>query len=215
MDLAIEYLITSGFSSTDRIPRLRQAYDDMENGRRLWIRSQTNVTSGIPFGFTQFILATHYLINHPNAYFMYHVGSAANYGGQPYGNFTNTHWHPNMEINIGQPVVRADTDYWGATNTNRFFTVQSGAGYAVLGREYTNALVLTKYGQGGIANVGANPVTISLNGTYYRLQADNSYGAPITSITLGDIEGAILVKDPNLQGPSRPVNVSATVQISP
>ncbi len=197
MHLSIEYLITST-SNTNRIPRFVQAYDDMENGREMFIRSQTNLAppTEIPYNFTGFILASHYLINHPNAHFMYHVGNAGNYGGYPYGNFKTTHWHKNMEINIGVPIAKTGTDYWGDTDTNRFYEFASGSGYKVLAREYSYALVLAKFGSGGWDNIGNNPTTLDLGGEYYPLLADNTNGPAITSITLGSSEGVILLKSP-------------------
>ncbi len=197
MHVSIEYLITST-SNTNRIPRLVQAYDDMENGREMFIRSQTNYAppTEIPYNFISFILSTHYLINHPNAHFMYHAGNAGNYGGYPYGNFEATHWHKNMEINIGIPKVQAKTDYWGDTNTNRFYEFASGTGYKILAREYSYALVLANFGSGGWENIGNNPITIDLGDEYYPLLADNTNGPAITSITLGQSEGVILLKSP-------------------
>ncbi len=196
MDLSIEYLVTSG-ARQDDIQYLKLIYDDMDNGRLFFIRSQTNYgpPTIIPFAFTQFSLATHYLINHENAHFMYHYGNAGNYGGYPYGNPEPTHWHQNMEVNIGQPVARIQADYWGDSNTDRFFTFAQGDTYTVLGREYSNALVLSKFSQvGGWGNIGNNPTTHQLGDTYYPLLADNTLGSPITSVTLGTSEGIILMK---------------------
>ncbi len=215
MDLSIEYLITTT-SNTKRIVRLQQLYDDMENGRKFFIRSQTNYSPAraIPFGFTQFILATHYLINHPNASFFYHYGNAGNYGGYPYGNPRPTHWNRNMEVNIGVPVTRQKNDYWNTPNTNRFYEFSSGSGYVILAREYSNALVLAKFGRGGFSNIGTNSASYQLPGKFYRLRADNTYGPAITSITLGESEGAILIKDPALPGPKAPKNLQIQINIS-
>ncbi len=198
MDLSIEYLVTTT-TSENEITYLKQIYDDMDNGRLFFIRSQTNFAPPtiIPFAYTQFILATHYLINHKNAHFMYHYGSAGNYGGNPYGNPKPTHWHPNMEVNIRQPVIRQQEDYWGETNTDRFFIFEQGADYTILAREYRDALVLSKFAKvGGWANIGNNPTTHDLGREYYPLLADNTNGEVITSITLGTTEGAILLKSP-------------------
>ncbi len=198
MDLSVEYLITTT-TSANEIMYLKQLYDDMDNGRLFFIRSQTNFAppTNIPFAYIQFIMATHYLINHENAHFMYHYGNAGNYGGSPYGDPKPTHWHPNMEVNIRKPVIREQEDYWGETNTDRFFIFAEGADYTILGREYNDALVLSKFAQvGGWANIGNNPTTHDLGGEYYPLLADNTNGQAITSITLGTSEGAILLKSP-------------------
>jgi len=97
MDLTVEYLVATTIRTYD-IPYLKLMYDDMDNGRLFFIRSQTNFAppTVIPFAFTQFALVNHYLINHENAHFMYHYGNAGNYGGYPYGNPEPTHWHQNM-----------------------------------------------------------------------------------------------------------------------
>jgi len=198
MDLSVEYLVTTT-TSANEIMYLKLLYDDMDDGRLFFIRSQTNFAppTDIPFAYIQFVLATHYLINHENAHFMYHYGSAGNYGGYPYGDPKLTHWHPNMEVNIRKPVIREQEDYWGETNTDRFFIFAEGADYTILGREYNDALVLSKFAQvGGWANIGNNPTTHDLGGEYYPLLADNTNGQAITSITLGTSEGAILLKSP-------------------
>ncbi|MCF6307735.1 MAG: T9SS type A sorting domain-containing protein [Flavobacteriaceae bacterium] len=197
MDLSIEFLVTTT-TNLHRIPRFKQIYDDMDDGRKFFIRSQTNFAppTEIPFRFIQFALTAHYLINHENAHFMYHYGNAGNYGGYPYGNPEPTHWHPNMEINIGVPIVKASADYWGITNTDRFYEFASGSDYQTLAREYTNALVIAQFGSGGWANIGNNPVTHQLDGEYYPLLDDNTNGPAVTSITLGQSEGVILLKSP-------------------
>ena len=217
MHLTIEYMVTSA-SGKSRIPRLRDVYDDLENGRQMLIRSQTNYTStmqDIPYSFTSFILATHYLINHENAYFMYHEGSAANYGGTPYGNFRTSHWHQNMEVNIGVPFTRIGTDSWGASNTDRFYEFTPGSGNGVLAREYSNALVLAKFGQGGFANIGNNPEVYQLDGNYYPLLEDNTTGAAVSSVTLGESEGVILLKDPVISTLPRPTVTNSGFDIRP
>ncbi len=216
MHLTIEYMVTST-SGRSRIPRLRDVYDDLENGRKMLIRSQTNVTSSmqdIPYGFTRFLLAAHYLINHENAYFMYHEGSAANYGGTPYGNFRTSHWHRNMEVNIGVPITRASSDSWGAPNTDRFYEFSSSNSNTVLAREYSQALVLAKFGRGGLANIGSNPATYQLGGSYYPLLEDNTTGAVVTSVTLGESEGITLLKNPVISSLPRPKVASSSFEIS-
>ncbi len=215
MDLSIEYLVTTTTRLVD-LPYLQLLYDDMDNGRLFFIRSQTNFGPPriIPYGFNQFALANHYLINHENANFMYHYGSAGNYGGVPYGNPTQTHWHINMEVNIGQPAVRTGEDYWGITNTDRFFTFAQGADYEIVAREYDDALVLAKYVEvGGWNNIGNNPTTHQLDGIYYILFNDNTVSAAITEITLGASQGAILLKNNNtLPTDTSPPTTTTSVQ---
>ncbi len=193
--VTIEYMVRAG-SNTLRIQRLKQAYDSMVNdGIIFFSRNETSIM-GVSEKVKQFLIAGHYLINHPNYILMYHEGGASFYGGSPGGQLYNTHWHKNLEYNIGSPVVRSGSDYWGTANTDRFFTFAKGTNYEIVGREYTNVLVLAKFGsQGGVANAGLNPTTHSLNSTYRLLQPDNALGSPITEITLGQSEGAILIKE--------------------
>ena len=79
----------------------------------------------------------------------------------------------------------------------RFFVfMDGGSSYKILGRDYEKALVLAKFGNvGGFDNIGINPTTHSLNGSYRRLLEDNSLGPIINEITLGFGEGAILIRE--------------------
>ena len=215
MDLSVEFLVTTT-TNRRRVERLQQIYSDMENGRLFFIRSQTNFAPPreIPFEFTQFALAAHYLINHENAHFMYHYGNAGNYGGYPYGDPKPTHWHQNMEVNIGIPSARSGTDYWGTSNTDRFYELASGSSYSLLAREYSNALVLAKFGRGGFVNIGSNPSTHQLGREYYPLLEDNTTGAAVTSVTLGESEGMILLKSPVISSLPRPEITESSYEIS-
>ena len=216
MDLSVEFLVTST-TNQSRIPRFQQIYDDMESGRMFFIRSQTNFAppTVVPPKFTSFILAAHYLINHENAHFMYHYGSAGNYGGAPYGDPKPTHWHANMEVDIGQPMTRTQPDYWNETGTDRFFTFAQGTDYIILGREYGNALVLARFdNQGGWANIGNAPATHELGGEYYPLLEDNHLGSAVTSVTLGTSEGVILIKNTSSMTLEGPDTLNATFRIN-
>ena len=199
--VGIEYLIRASLG-TYRIARLKQVYDTMVNNGLIFFARNESINPDTSERVKQFLIASHYLVNHPNYYLMYHIGSAAWYGGNPAGQLYTTHWNVNLEYDIGTPVERPGSDYWGQTNTNRFFVFGSDSTYTILGREYTNALVLAKFGAGGIVGSGTNPVTHSLNGTYRLLQPDNSLGPPITEITLGFSEGAILIKEQQTVLPS-------------
>ena len=69
--------------------------------------------------------------------------------------------------------------------------------YRLYQRSFTNALVLYKplsYGNGVTgALADATATTHALGGTYYPLQADGTVGAPVTTISLRNGEGAILI----------------------
>jgi len=197
----VEYMTRAG-SNTARVQRLKQAYDSMiGDGLVFFARNETSILN-VSEEVNQFLIASHYLINNRNYNLMYHRGSASFYGGIPAGKLYATHWHKNLEYDIGTPIKRSRRDYWGDANTDRFFVFGTVTGnldslknYTILGREYTNVLVLAKFGgKGGVANVGTNPTTHSLNGNYRLLQPDNSLGPPIKEITLGASEGAILIK---------------------
>ncbi len=193
--LSVEFLITSGFCSTFRIPRLIEVYDAMEEGHKFFINSQTNYAVDVPIEFVRFVLANHYLINHPNGYFSYHMGGPGMYGPID-GSFQQSHWHKNLEYNLGRPVTRASEDYWEETNTNRFFSLfDSSYHMKVLAREYEKGLVVAKFTDlGGWDNIGIEPATYALNGNYHLLLEDNTLGPVITEITLGNMQGAILIK---------------------
>ncbi len=203
----VEYMVRAG-SSNYRIKRLQQVYDTMVNkGLVFFARNETSILD-ISEKVNQFLIASHYLINHPNYNLTYHRGSASFYGGSPAGQLYTTHWHKNLEYDIGTPIQRSGQDYWGASNTDRFFIFASGIDYTIVGREYANALVLAKFGNmGGVANAGTNPTTHPLNGTFRLLQPDNSLGSPITEITLGASEGAILIKEQQAALPAPPPTI--------
>jgi len=213
----VEYMTRAG-SGTYRIKRLQQIYDTMvNNGLIIFARNETSILV-VSEKVNQFLIAGHYLINHPKYILMYHRGSPSFYGGSPGGQLYTTHWHKNLEYDVGKPVERSGQDYWGQTNTDRFFIFASVTNnsdslknYTIVGREYTNALVLAKFGaKGFVANAGNNPTTHDLNGTYRLLQPDNSLGPPITEITFGDSEGAILIKQQQTVLPTPPPTITPT-----
>lgn len=102
------------------------------------------------------------------------------------------HWFPAMTANIGQPAGSWSLFASGADPSNPALT------YHIYQRSYANALVLYKplsYGKGVNGTTADNTATTEqLDGTYYPLHADGTLGAPITSITLRNGEGAILIK---------------------
>lgn len=218
-ELCIEYLISSGYNAISRITRMKQLYDDMDAGYTFFVNSQTTYEDDLTFDYVQFILGTHYLVNHPNGIFSYHRGSASYYGHRD-GTIRTTHWHKNIEYDIGSAQTRSETDYWGDTGTSRFYTLYDGGdSYKVLARDYENALIMCRFNQtGGWANVGGSTkyfkipntgkmaigtsqgsVTVGSGkthsrGGYQRLLSDNTLGDPITGVTLGGANGVILIR---------------------
>jgi len=203
---SIEYMLTSG-DSKNQITRLQEVFVDLVAGKKIFIRSQTNNIWPdnvlVTYKFRTYLMAAHYCINHDNAWFFLHGGTPSNYGGvsdefiDPLSDpLQGSHWFSNQSIDIGTPVERAENNYWGDPDTDYFYDFDPAhpSTHIILAREYTNALVLARFGSGGIANIGNNPTSITLGGAYYPLQDDNTTGASITSISLGQSEGAILMK---------------------
>jgi hypothetical protein len=132
-------------------------------------------------------LAYYYLLAKPSTTFLDYDG-----GYDPSGPWSQ-HWFPAMSVTIGQPTGSWSLFASGADPANPALT------YQVYQRSFTNALVLYKplsYGNGVTGTTADNTATtFSLGGLYYPVQADGTLGAPITSITLRNGEGAILIKD--------------------
>jgi hypothetical protein len=130
-------------------------------------------------------LAYYYLLADPNSTFLDYDGGFDTTG--PW----SRHWFPAMGVNIGQPTGSWSLFAAGADPANSALT------YHVYQRAYSNGLVLYKplsYGNGVNGTTSdATATTQDLGGTYYPLQADGTLGAPITSITLRNGEGAVLV----------------------
>jgi hypothetical protein len=132
-------------------------------------------------------LAEYYLVATPGTTFLDF------YGGSAPATSWSQHWSPAAAYNIGQP-----TGTWSVLSTGQDPSNPART-YTVLQRSYSNALVLYKplsYGTNdGPGTIGsASATTLSLGGTYYALQANGTLGAPVTSISLINGQGAILVK---------------------
>lgn len=214
-EATIEYLTDQIRCRVADIPKLQMLYDGFENDGEYLVNSGTHYsdrTKGTADtsddltqeewdNYIQFLLASQYLVNHENGHFALHIGSASYYGGQPKGTLKNTHWHKNIEFDVGAPIVREGQDYWGKTGTDRFYVLDEaayvpgkGIAYKVLAREYENALVIAKFGVDSYPKVGREPLMHQLGGEYRRLLPDNTLGPVITEIELGQGGGAILVK---------------------
>src|SRR5439155_11314774 len=115
-----------------------------------------------------------------------------NGGNEPATSWTR-HWFDAIQYDVGRPQGDWSVFASGTDPAN------AALGYKVYQRSYTNALVLYKplsytrtVGTGTLADNTAT--THQLNGTYRPLQADGTLGAPTTSVTLRNGEGAILIK---------------------
>jgi hypothetical protein len=132
-------------------------------------------------------LAYYYLVADPNTTFLDFFGGYA--PATPW----DQHWSPAAAYNIGQPTGPWSVFATGTDPANANFT------YQVYQRTYGNALVLYKPlsadangSPGTLAD--ATATSFALGGTYRPLNADGTLGAPISSVTLRNGEGAILVK---------------------
>src|SRR5262249_26524054 len=116
------------------------------------------------------------------------------FGGSETSTSWARHWVQAATYNVGQPLgtwsLRASgTDPANPDNTYRIYQ-----------RRYSNALVLYKplstntfTGAAGTLARTAD-TTLTLHGTYRLLRADGTLGAALTTVTLRNGEGAILIK---------------------
>lgn len=132
-------------------------------------------------------LSYYYLLADPQrTYFMI-------WGGYAPSAAWSQKWIPAVTTNIGQPQGAMSVFAEGKDPQNTKLT------YKVYSREYENALVLYKplsylLGQGtGTAN-DQTATTHQLNGNYRMLNADGSLGPVVSTITLRNGEGAVLMK---------------------
>jgi hypothetical protein len=129
-------------------------------------------------------LAEYYLLADPHSTFLDFYGGSAPATSWQY------HWSPAATYNIGQPAGSWSLASTGIDPSNAALT------YKVYERQYTNALVLYKplsYSHGTNGTLGAGGTVFTLGGSYQVLQADGTLGPVVTSITLTNGQGVILV----------------------
>jgi hypothetical protein len=130
-------------------------------------------------------LAYYYLLSDPVHTFL------DIFGGYEPASTWSRHWIPAITYDVGQPLGHWYAFATGLDPANRYLT------YHVYGRQFGRALVLykplsyTSGVSGTLANTTAT--THYLGGTYRPLHADGTLGSAITSITLRNGEGAILI----------------------
>jgi hypothetical protein len=129
-------------------------------------------------------LAYYYLLADPVSTFLNF------YGGHEPSTTWSRHWSPAAAYNIGQPQDDWSQFATGSDPSNSALT------YRVYQRSYDNALVLYKPLSANSSTNGSlsGATTHSLNGSYRVLKADGTLGSTVTSITLRNGEGAILIK---------------------
>ena len=134
-------------------------------------------------------LAYYYLLANPTYNFLDF------YGGYEPGTTWTRHWTDAVKYNVGSPENTWSTFATGTDPSNSLAT------YNVYQRNYSNALVLYKplsfQDWNTTASTDASTATThQLDGMYYPLQADGTLAASISSITLRNGEGAILIPVP-------------------
>ena len=132
-------------------------------------------------------LSYYYLLADPTRTFLMFYG-----GDSPSSSWTQ-HWSPAVNVNVGAPVGTMKVFATGTDPSNPALS------YQVLSRDYANALVLYKplsyaQGKGEGTTADATATTHKLNGNYRVVNSTGTLGPIVTSITLRNGEGAILVK---------------------
>lgn len=132
-------------------------------------------------------LAYYYLLADPDRTFLMFFG-----GDSPATSWTQ-HWSPAVNVDVGAPAGALRMLATGADPANSSLT------YQVLARDYANALVLYKplsyaQGKGEGTTADSTATTHDLTGSYRTVNANGTLGAVVTSVTLRNGEGAILVK---------------------
>jgi len=145
-----------------------------------------------------YLLALYYLVQNRNTWFLYETVNG-HAGTTPVSQFQ---WDPAVEFDVGVPdqVPPQFVDFDGRSGTNEHYVFASGPDpydpnltYRVLARNYTNALVLAKMMPRGSVVSDLSITTHTLPGSYFVLQADGTLGPVVTSISLRNNEGAILI----------------------
>ncbi len=133
------------------------------------------------------VLSYYYLVGDPDRTYLMLFG-----GYSPNSSWTQRSI-PATSVDVGQPQATMSVFASGLDPTN------TNLEYRVYGRAYDNALVLYKplsykLGKGTGTLADATATTHALNGNYRVLNADGTRGPVISSITLRNGEGAVLMK---------------------
>jgi hypothetical protein len=132
-------------------------------------------------------LAEYYLIGNSKSTFL------MLFGGEEPASTWSRHWFNALATNVGQPKGAFTIFATGKDPANTALT------YKVYTRQYDNALVLYKplsytLGKGTGTTANNTATTHQLGGNYHALNSDGSLGPIVTSITLRNGEGAVLMK---------------------
>jgi hypothetical protein len=135
------------------------------------------------------VLAYYYLLANPDTDFLMF------FGGQDPNGAWSKHWTAAVAYDVGKPAGKWSEFATGPDPSNKDLT------YKVLQRTYSNALILYKplshvRGNRKPPDIGEESATKhELKGSYRPLLADGTLGSPVTSISLRNGEGAILIKE--------------------
>jgi hypothetical protein len=132
-------------------------------------------------------LAYYYLVADPDRTFLMFYG-----GSSPSSSWIE-HWAPAATVNVGAPTGAMRVFATGADPSNAART------YKVFARDYANALVLYKplsyaVGQGEGGRGDETATTHNLGGTYRIVNSNGTLGVAVTSVTLRNGEGVLLVR---------------------
>lgn len=149
-------------------------------------------------------LASFYLVNNDHTFFSFLVQPSADYPERGTDHPSNFMWFDAIEFDVGAPRVNrlGLPDYLGNPGSSEHYEFAAGDDpgnpgetFHVMARDYDRALVLVKFRQerDSIAD-DSTTTTHGLDGTYRPLRADGTLGPELTSITLRNSQGAILVR---------------------
>ncbi len=145
-----------------------------------------------------FLLALYYLVHNENTWLLYETVNG--HGGS--ARISEWQWNPAAEFDVGRPstIPVGMVDFDSRSGTTEHYVLDEGADpyrpdltYHVLARNFTNAVVLAKMLPAGSVVSDASLTTHTLDGTYALLQADGTLGPVVTSVSLRNNEGAILI----------------------
>lgn len=133
------------------------------------------------------VLAYYYLVGDPDDTFLMF------YGGFAPAAAWSQKWLPAAGVNVGRPTAAMSVFAAGADPQN------AALQYKVFGRQYEKALVLYKprsytLGKGTGTTDDATATAHQLGGNYRVLNADGTLGPVVSSVTLRNGEGAVLMR---------------------
>jgi hypothetical protein len=144
-----------------------------------------------------FTLALYYLVHNVNTFYNYETTTV-----QSDLHMSQWQWNPAVEFDVGTPdhVPPGKTDFEGHYPSTEHYVFAEGADpyrpdltYRVLARRFTNALVLARMLPAGSVVNDLSATVHALDGSYAVLNADGTLGEVVTSVTIRNNEGFILI----------------------